>query len=54
MIQVLNILTDSNVGGAGRCLINYLKYCDRSRYAVKVVLPRHSACGMRSWNWMFR
>lgn len=43
MIQVLNILTDSNVGGAGRCLINYLKYCDRSRYAVKVVLPRHSA-----------
>ena len=42
MIQVLNILTDSNIGGAGRCLINYLKYCDRSRFSVKVVLPRDS------------
>lgn len=42
MIHVLNILTDSNIGGAGRCLINYLKYCDRSRFSVKVVLPRGS------------
>lgn len=42
MIKVLNILTDSNIGGAGRCLINYLKYCDRSRFQVKVVLPRGS------------
>lgn len=42
MIKVLNILTDSNIGGAGRCLINYLKYCDRSRFDVSVVLPRGS------------
>ena len=42
MIKVLNILTDSNIGGAGRCLINYLKYCDRSQFDVKVVLPRGS------------
>lgn len=42
MTNVLNILTDSNIGGAGRCLINYLKYHDRSRFSVKVVLPRGS------------
>lgn len=42
MIKVLNILTDSNIGGAGRCLINYLKYCDRSQFEIKVVLPRNS------------
>ena len=42
MIKVLNILTDSNIGGAGRCLVNYLKYCDRSRFGVLVVLPRGS------------
>ena len=43
MTEVLNILTDSNIGGAGRCLTNYLKYCDRSRFSVKVVLPQGSA-----------
>ncbi len=42
MIKVMNILTDSNIGGAGRCLINYLKYCDRSRFEITVVLPRGS------------
>lgn len=41
-IRVLNIISDSNIGGAGRCLINYLKYCDRSRFVVCVVLPRGS------------
>ena len=42
MIKILNILTDSNIGGAGRCLINYLKYCDRTQFDVKVILPRGS------------
>lgn len=42
MIKVLNILTDSNIGGAGRCLINYLKYMDRSAFQVSVVLPQGS------------
>ena len=43
MISVLNIISDSNIGGAGRTLINYLKYMDRSRFAVRVVVPRGSA-----------
>lgn len=43
MIEVLHILTDSNVGGAGRYLINFLNYADRSRFAYKVLLPEGSA-----------
>lgn len=42
MIKVLNILTDSNIGGAGRCLVNYLKYRDDSQFEVRVVLPEGS------------
>lgn len=43
MIRVLNILTDSNIGGAGRCLINYLKYCDREQFSIQAAVPQGSA-----------
>ncbi len=43
MIKVMNILTDTNIGGAGRLLVNYLKNFDRSQFDVSVVLPRGSA-----------
>ncbi len=39
MIHVLNVISDANIGGAGRCLLNFLKYYDRSKYAVSVALP---------------
>ncbi len=42
MIKVLNILTDTNIGGAGRLLVNYLHNFDRSKFDVKVVLPINS------------
>lgn len=42
MIKVLNVISDTNIGGAGRCLINFLKYYDRDKYQVKVVLPENS------------
>ena len=42
MIKVLNVISDTNIGGAGRCLLNFLKYYDRSRFEVKVVLPHDS------------
>ncbi len=41
-IKVLHVLTDSNVGGAGRVLTEYLRYADRERYDIKVVLPEGS------------
>lgn len=43
MIKVMNILTDTNIGGAGRLLVNYLKNFDRTKFDVSVVLPRGSA-----------
>lgn len=42
MIKVLNVISDANIGGAGRCLLNFLKYYDRSKYAVCVALPQDS------------
>lgn len=42
MIKVLNVLTDTNIGGAGRLLVNYLHNFDRNEFDVKVVLPKNS------------
>ncbi|MBR3910206.1 MAG: glycosyltransferase [Anaerotignum sp.] len=41
-IKVLHILTDKNIGGAGRWLLYYLKYHNRNAFQVKVVLPHDS------------
>lgn len=45
MIKVLNIISDTNIGGAGRTIINYLKYADRARFDIAVAMPRGSALG---------
>jgi glycosyltransferase involved in cell wall biosynthesis len=42
MVKVLNIISDKNIGGAGRVLLNYLKYADRAQYETSVALPRGS------------
>lgn len=42
MIRVLNIISDTNIGGAGRVLINYLQYTDRTQFDTAVALPRGS------------
>ena len=42
MIRVLNIISDTNIGGAGRVLINYLQYADRAQFDTAVALPRGS------------
>jgi len=42
MIKVLNVITDTNIGGAGRILVHYLKNFDRSKYDVYVALPEGS------------
>ena len=53
MIRVLNVLTDSNIGGAGRLLVNYLHNFDRSRFDVTVALPEDSALipAVEAENW---
>lgn len=42
MVKVLNVISDSNIGGAGRVLLNYLKYCDKTVFDVSVCLPAES------------
>ncbi len=42
-IRVLNIISDTNIGGAGRTLMNYLRYYDRQHFAVTTLVPRGSA-----------
>ncbi len=42
MIRILNIISDTNIGGAGRAVLTYLKYMDRSRFEAAVALPRGS------------
>ncbi len=42
MIKVLNIISDRNIGGAGRCILNFLKYYDRESFLIKVVVPKES------------
>ena len=43
MIRVLNIISDTNIGGAGRVIMNYLKYSDRADFETHVADPRGSA-----------
>ncbi len=43
MIKICQVVSDTNIGGAGRYLLNYLKYYDRDKYEVSVVLPENSS-----------
>lgn len=42
-IKILHILTDTNIGGAGTLLINYLRCFDRNKYDISVCLPEGAA-----------
>ena len=43
MIKVLNVISDTNIGGAGRLLVNYLHNFDREKFDMVVALPKDSA-----------
>ena len=42
MIRILNIISDTNIGGAGRVILNYLRYADRNKFETLVAIPRGS------------
>ena len=42
MIKVINVISDTNIGGAGKCVLTFLKYYDKSRFKVLVVIPENS------------
>ncbi|MBR4030867.1 MAG: glycosyltransferase family 4 protein [Clostridia bacterium] len=43
MLNIINVTSDKNIGGAGRCILTFLKNYDREKFNVKVVVPRGSA-----------
>lgn len=42
MIKVIHVLTDTNIGGAGIWLMNYLSAADRSAFDISVALPENA------------
>ena len=42
VIKVLNIISDTNIGGAGRVLANYLRHADRQHFDTHIALPEGS------------
>ena len=42
MIKVLNIISDSNIGGAGKCVIYFCRSYNKKEFNVSVVVPRGS------------
>ncbi len=42
MVKVLNVISDKNIGGAGKCILTFLRHYDRAKFDVCVVLPRGS------------
>lgn len=42
MLKVLQVCSDTNIGGAGKCILTYLKHCNREMADIAVVLPENS------------
>lgn len=42
MIKAINVISDTNIGGAGKILLSFLEKYDRERFDVKVVIPKNS------------
>lgn len=42
LIKIVQVLTDSNIGGAGKYLVEFLKCCDREKYENCIFLPKNA------------
>ena len=47
LIKVLNIITDTNIGGAGNVLLNFMKATDRAEFDHTVIVPVGSMLSQR-------
>ena len=41
-LKIIHVITDKNIGGAGRWLLNFLEFYDRESFEAKVILPADS------------
>ena len=42
MYKVINVISDLNIGGAGKCLLNFLKYYQTNKFDIVTILPKKS------------
>lgn len=42
MIKVFQVSSDTNIGGAGKCILTFLEHYDRSKFDMTVILPNNS------------
>jgi len=42
VIKVIQVSSDTNIGGAGKCILTFLEAYDRSKFDMVVVLPKNS------------
>lgn len=42
MIKVVQVSSDTNIGGAGKCILTFLRHYDRKRFDITAVLPPDS------------
>ena len=40
--KIIEVSSDTNIGGAGKCLLTLLENFDYEKFEVKVVLPKNS------------
>ena len=41
-IKVVQISSDTNIGGAGKCILTFLKNYDRDKFDICAVIPKNS------------
>ena len=41
-LKVVNIISDTNIGGAGKCVLTHARFHDRDKFDLTVVVPRGS------------
>jgi len=42
VIKVVNVISDTNIGGAGKCVLTFLKHYDKSKIDLTIVVPKNS------------
>lgn len=42
MIKAINVISDTNIGGAGKCVLTFLKYYSRDKIDLTIVIPTGS------------
>ena len=42
MLKVMQVSSDTNIGGAGKCILTFLKFVDKNKFDIPVVLPKDS------------